>query len=323
MLDATPTAGDITALVESAILAPSVLNTQPWLFRSRAGVIDLYADPRRGLPVTDPQGRARAVSCGAALLNLRLAVFASGRIPVLRLLPDPSDPDHLAEVRIGGRHVATPVEQRLHSAIPLRRTNRLPFSSDGLEREVVPALVEAAAIEGGILHVLARSEVPDIIRSVRAADRALRRDQAARREILGWIRRNPSARDGISQLALGPAPRDPSAMVRDFAMATPIEGRGSADFETSPTLAVLYTRGDSPAEWVVAGQALQRVLLTATTHDVSSSLLTQPLEMPGLRGLLRVPTVGPVVPQALLRLGYGGTVPPTPRRPLAEVFDIE
>src|SRR4249920_2696968 len=196
MLDATPTAGDVMSLVESAILAPSVLNTQPWLFRSRAGVIDLYADARRALPVTDPQGRARSVSCGAALLNLRIAVLAGGRVPVVRLFPDPSDPDHLAEVRIGGRHVTTSVEQRLHRAIPRRRTNRLPFSSQGLAREVLAALVEAAAIEGGTLHVLASSEVPDVIQTVRAADRALRRDQAARREIRGWVRGDPGAPDG-------------------------------------------------------------------------------------------------------------------------------
>ena len=48
-------------------------NTQPWLFRIDDGASTCYADTSRQLQAQDPEGRALLMSCGAALLNLRLA----------------------------------------------------------------------------------------------------------------------------------------------------------------------------------------------------------------------------------------------------------
>ncbi len=78
-------------LVEAATTAPSFRNTQPWCFLVRLddSVIELYAEPGRVPPRTDPDGRAAHISCGAALFNLRLAVSCAGAEPVTRLLPDP------------------------------------------------------------------------------------------------------------------------------------------------------------------------------------------------------------------------------------------
>ena len=63
----------VTNLLAAAIAAPSMHNTQPWRFRVRryAQVVELYADPARALPHSDPQGRAILIACGAALFNLR------------------------------------------------------------------------------------------------------------------------------------------------------------------------------------------------------------------------------------------------------------
>ena len=45
---------------------------------------------------------------------------------------------------------------------------------------------------------------------------------------------------------------------------------------------MLFTDRDEPADWLRAGQALQRALLTATSLGVSASFLTQPLELADL-----------------------------------------
>lgn len=67
------------AMVATATMAPSTHNTQLWRFRFEPGTraISLYADPARMLRVTDADGRALHISCGAALFNLRLAVAAA------------------------------------------------------------------------------------------------------------------------------------------------------------------------------------------------------------------------------------------------------
>ena len=84
---------------------------------------------------------------------------------------------------------------------------------------------------------------------------------------------------------------------------------------------MLWTRRDTPKDWVAAGQALEHVLLAATVHGVATSLLTQAVEHRDLRWLQRDP-LGPwTEPQALIRFGYGPAVPPTPRRAPADFVD--
>ena len=61
-------------LLNYAVLAPSRLNTQPWLFSVTSREISLYADRRRGLAVADPDDRELTMACGAALDHLKVAM---------------------------------------------------------------------------------------------------------------------------------------------------------------------------------------------------------------------------------------------------------
>jgi nitroreductase len=62
----------------AATAAPSIHNTQPWLFRLRGDTVDVLVDRRRQLHTLDPDGREMFVSVGAAMFNLRVAVRAHG-----------------------------------------------------------------------------------------------------------------------------------------------------------------------------------------------------------------------------------------------------
>jgi hypothetical protein len=69
-----PDRSQLLAAMKAAVRAPSVHTTQPWLFRLVDNGIEVFPDWRRQLTVADPTGRAVRVSCGAAILNLRLAL---------------------------------------------------------------------------------------------------------------------------------------------------------------------------------------------------------------------------------------------------------
>ena len=71
---------------------------------------------------------------------------------------------------------------------------------------------------------------------------------------------------------------------------------------------------------VQVGQALQRVLLTATADGLAVSFLSQIVEMPDTRERLRHLIRSTRPPQAVLRIGRGWPVGSTPRRPVAELL---
>ena len=54
-----------------AVMAPSIHNTQPWRFRLGEDDVELWADAERAVPVVDPLGRERVVSCAASQLTTR------------------------------------------------------------------------------------------------------------------------------------------------------------------------------------------------------------------------------------------------------------
>jgi hypothetical protein len=85
-------------------------------------------------------------------------------------------------------------------------------------------------------------------------------------------------------------------------------------FEEEPQLAVLSTLCDGRADWLRAGQAMQRAWLTATVRGVAVVPLTQPLETDDA-WQVRDPRSGIEYPQMVLRFGYGL---PAPRAPAAQ-----
>ena len=295
-------------------------NTQPWRFRvPRASqTIELYADPSRMLRYADPKGRAVHIACGAALLNLRLAVRVAGREPVVKLLPDPGRPLLLAALRLGGPCRPGETDSELHAVIPARHSNRQPFSNRPIPPGVLADLAHAAAVEGAVLRFPDHAETARLLRLIGDAERDLLASPAYREELSVWVGggRKP---DGIPSSALGP--RDPGGRTptRDF---TPSwhQPASYAWFEETPRLAVLSTAGATPVDWLRAGQALQRVLLTATLRGIAASPLTQPLETADA-WQVRDPRFGGETPQMILRLGYGLPVPGTPRRPVSDVLD--
>jgi nitroreductase len=307
------------AAVEAAVLAPSMYNSQPWRFRLADEYVDVLVDAGRRLPVSDATGWACRVGCGAAVFNLRLALAVAGRAAVVRLQPDPDDPELLARLSAGPPRPALPVEGRLFRAIWRRRSNRAPFLDKPVPVGVRAELIAAARAENGWLDLLIGPAAVEVAAEmVRVADAALRRDEAYQAELSAWTRRDKAAMDGVPVAAGGPAPQPHELLARrDFGGR---ELAGQLDYERDPLLAVLGSGGDWPADQVQAGQVLQRVLLTATDLGLAASMFSQPIEVPGVREQLRQALTRPAPPQMLLRFGYAISTPRSPRRPVPDVL---
>jgi nitroreductase len=319
-------ADQVGYLIATAARAPSVHNTQPWRFYVSRYTIELYADPSRKLRL-DQAGREVIISCGAALFGLRLAVRSLGYLPEVELLPDP--PRLLARVRLGAEAPMTEQECRMLQALPHRHTHRGPFDARPLPGGLLAGLQHDAFAERATLALvepaIAYQRLADI---VAAASRRQDLDPVARAEVRRWTRPVDSmARDGVPARAFS-ARAFPEwtghqrgrLRQRDFDQG---RGLGTLPTEGPPAAAtaVLVTRGDGPADWLRAGQALHRLLAHAADHWVFASLYTQPMEAAAIRSLIRTRLALPGSPQMLLQLGPARITQATARRPPTELIE--
>lgn len=308
-----------------ARLAPSIHNTQPWILvlaDDRLALrMSLRADRSRQLPAIDPCGRALVISVGAALLNARAGLAASGWAADVTRLPRPEDPDLLAEIRpVPGR----PDDDLagLAQVIRRRRTNRRRFTPDQLPDDVLQELTELCAGEDTRLIPVLRPEDRTLVAGLtQEADRIQTADPAYRAELREWTTRKRGAGDGVPPSAVPRAEgRQRGALpIRDF----DTQGAGALPADTASgteqTLLLLVTTSDEPLAWLRAGETVERLLLELTRQGWAASPVTQAIEVPTTRARLRSALTGGAHPQMLLRTGHAAATTATPRRRRGEV----
>jgi nitroreductase len=315
-------------VVSTAVWAPSVHNTQPWRFQVRPQEISLCADPDRRLSAADPDGREMMISCGAALFTARLALRYLGYVPEVTILPDPDRPMLVARISWGPRQVlAAGYESELYRQVAVRRTHRGGFDSPTLPALLLAGLGQDAARHGTALHFLAdEGRRAALAAMVDAAESLLRLDATRAQELARWSPSPGSSRqEGVPSSAYPARPEktDPDFPGRDFAHG---QGWGVPAASPAPLLrqagvtAILTTPHDGPVDWVNSGQALQRLLLTASASGVAAALHTQPLEIPAFREIVRVQLSGGAHPQMILRLGVTSQNEVSVRRPAGDVL---
>ena len=316
-------------VVAQAVWAPSVHNTQPWRFTVDHEQIGLHADPERRLAVADPDGREMMISCGAALFNVRLSLRSLGYVVHTELLPEPDQPTLVARVSWPELAAADEFERRLFSQICRRRTHRGAFDPEPLPPDLLAALRGGAAKDGATLRIVADDgRRAALATAVETAEHELRRDGERLRELARWTPAPGSACcDGVPATSY-PARAEhtvPYFPGRDFA-----RGHGWGVPPLSPATSIraagvaglLTTSADRPADWVNAGQALQRMLLTASACGAAVALHSQPLELAWLREFIRTQLSDGAYPHLVLRIGMVPQVAVSVRRDPGDVLYV-
>jgi nitroreductase len=324
--DASP-AQVVRWAVEHATFAPSELNTQPWSFRASvdgavgAARIELGLDRSRLLPFLDPDAREAVLACGAALLNLRLALRGAELASSVQLCPDPALHDLLAVVNVRGRTRERAEDRPLREAIVVRGTRRSPFEPGQVPVTLLDHVLAEAAYEGALVSVLN----PEEARALHALDmEACVREDADRgreEERARWARTNLSdADDGISGEAHGlgllASLAEPYHLRHGDSHVAADEVRVT---DADQCVLVVGSVGDDRASLLRAGAGLERVLLAATSSGVTGRFVNESLRQPDLRAEVSRLS-GLDHPQVVLHLGYGAPDVATPRRPVEDVL---
>ena len=314
-----------TALRRAAVratLAPSVHNTQPWSFRlTKDNQLRIFVDRSRQLAVLDPTSRQMTISCGCALLNARVSLAGDGlHAAVARTAGGPGN--LLATVTA----TAEPPDRELAAldhVIELRQTNRRRFSDDDVPNELLVQLERAVEAEGAWLYTVRDPDQRVTVAMLsQRADEVENLNPAYRAELRAWTTDDPVRRDGVPGIAV---PRvdgsaDDEVPIRDF----DTHGSGGLPPVTRSTrnqcLVLLGTAGDGPADWLRAGEALERMLLEITRHGYAASPLTQVTEVPSARAQLRSELGLTGYPHVLVRIGRAPVTPTARRRRLVDVL---
>lgn len=306
-----------------ASLAPSVHNSQPWRFRLGSDSLELWADRDRRLQVLDPTARQLMISCGCALFNARVAMAADRQDVVVERFPDPANPDLLARLTMSGRPAPWTPLVRLDAAIERRRTNRREFFERVVPEDVQWELTNAALQEdAAIMSVDTEQARERLAQLVRDADAAENDNPAYLAELREWTTSIATRRDGISSRSFPMSSADRGEVpIRDFGVKIGGQMAPVNDSDLDQCLLILGTTEDTPASWLRAGEALERLWLEATRLDYVAGLITQVIEVKKTRKRLRNDLDLGFYPHLVLRVGQAAPNVATNRRELGEMLE--
>lgn len=320
-----PVQGELGAqlrfLIRYAILAPSVKNTQPWIFKIDGDTIRIYADLERRLAVTDPDCRELYISVGCALENLVVAAEHFGLRFDVAYFPQGEQDELAASVTFtpsGARSFSAPRAAIRFDALLRRHNDNGAFRSDAV-RPVLREQLQACAFEPDL-----RLDLSD--------DRLFRRwvdeltTEADRAEFA-----NPKFREELGRL-IGSGAFGSGGLVSQVArllvsrldMGDSVAQQDRAIIESAPVLGLVLATEDTRLVHVRTGQLFERVWLTATSMGLSVHPMSQTMRIPELRSAVaELLPEGGWTPQHLFRLGYSartGRPRLTPRRPVTDVL---
>ncbi len=313
---------DDRKLIRCATLAASSHNTQPWSFRVGPDAITIVPDFSRRCPVVDPDDAHLYRSLGCATENLVQAAAAQGLAADVRF-----DAAHDAVV-IGLTPSDAASSTELYEAINARQSTRATFDGTPINTADLTKL-ELAGVGPGVRCVLITdpAQVASISNLVAQGNIAQLTDDAFRRELVSWIRFNPTAAIRTGDGLAGRCTGNPSLPTWLGRLLAPVVVRAQTQAErdtqyirSSAGIAVFVAEHDDKPTWIETGRACQRFALQATALDIRTAFINQPIEVPSLRsGIERLLGLDGEHAQLAVRFGHGELAPYSLRRPIDEV----
>lgn len=314
----------LRAILDLACRAPSVHNTQPWVWVVRDQMLLLQSDPRRKLVQADPTERDLVMSCGAALHQLVVAAAGLGWHCTVRRTPEGRRDDLLAVVTF------TPCDPQVEdlrglAAIEERHTDRRQVSSWPVPVEQLRHLGSLVSEYGVVAITVPEHLQPVVMTALETARARQSVDEAYLAELYSWSRGGGG--DGVPQTSLLTVERGAPASYTRFPAGTLADDYIESEAPSAAWL-VLATASDDALAWLRAGEALDAMWLACTASGLALVPYTQPIEVGSTRHTLQHELLGDnACPQVLVRIGWPQRqhrpMPPTPRRGLDDVLHHE
>jgi len=273
---------DVAVLAAAGGAAPSGGNMQAWRLVAAPSQLELYLDEARSESFIDVDRLGSMLGLGSFTENLRLGADALGLAHEVSVLGFESIDAPLVRIAIGERGASRP--SPLYDAIFERGTNRQPGDGTAIDEGVIAKMIEAASSvgEGYAMHAAGGAEDKAAIATalgeadvVRTFNRQFHEQMLSE---MRWTSEEAEAtRDGVdvATLELGGALTGLKLMRSKLFVAlmvtkNRIRTMTRDALAASSHLCALSMPADaSPEQLISAGQALQRLWLTATVDGVA------------------------------------------------------
>lgn len=315
----------LEACVIRAGLTPTVHNTQPARWVRDGDVLSLFCDTNVGLSAADPTGRDAALSCGAVLEGMVLALSAYGIAAMVTLTGKEINPNQ-GLVAVAHLTLSSGGEDGLNAQLEQRFTWRGAFDAAPVElygwtRPDARLIFDAP----GRTWLAQQNDVASL---------AILQSYAFRHELLNWMRLNDAhpraGLDGMHRSAMGMSKRQarfiPYSLIKFWGILNGFGlTKGLVSEEkltlTAPFIALFHR--DISENSIASGRAYLRMCLEAASlglagwpmaalghHPDSHGQVVERFGIPSDRRLVQAIRFG--VPT--------GDAPPRARRPVSEIL---
>jgi hypothetical protein len=224
---------------------------------------------------------------------------------------------------------ATEVRTPLFEAIPRRQSTRGEFDATPLSNNEF-GLLETAGSGNGVRVLLLtdKQAMENVLAFVVQGNTTQMRDPAFVRELKGWLRFDGGQAvrqgDGLFAAASG-NPTVPSwigGLMFDLFFKEKAENdKYARHVRSSAGIAVFVSEREDKNHWIEVGRAFQRFALQATTMDVRTAHINQPVEVASLRPqFAKSIGISTGRPDLVIRFGRGPEMPRSLRRPIEAVL---
>lgn len=255
-------------------------------------------------------GRAVMLQCGRLVLDVRVAIRALGIHPAVGLLPDADQDDLLAIIQPQGHSRPTQEDIALAEAMPRLTATAESPATGPVTTSLLNRLRQAAKIEQAWLAVLTPAQVA-VLPSLQQRDGQGHAGPPAAESTPPEPTPPESARPEPTPPGSARPESTPPGSARPESPPTASAGDRGTDGQATgiaagtaaACTAVIGSLRDVPIARLQAGQALERVLLTAAGHGVAATVLPDIGEVADTRRQLRELIGGGLWPQCVIRLG--------------------
>ncbi|WP_372683951.1 ThiF family adenylyltransferase, partial [Desulfosarcina sp.] len=287
--DQAVTKDKIRYLIEAGIQAPSGDNAQPWKFACHGDTIDLYLDKDADHSFFNVQQIASIISSGAVLENMWIAAGDLGLGAHIDYLPAGETADHMATLALRSDEPSVQKDP-LSESLWQRNTNRTFYRHQSIPATVIDAIkASPSGFPKASLHIVTKKpDLRNLAKIVYQVDRIRTEYRPLHEHLCHMIRFTDAEaqekKDGlpIKNLEAGLAgeiflkatrPWPVMNMANKLGVGRMVALHAVGGMLSAPGAALLTVEGMRPRDFLVGGQALERIWLTIS----KTGLCMQPM----------------------------------------------